>query len=166
MLISGIVLPQKRTRRRVATIAATMLIATALIASASLINYYAKTGGTVDVSTLLTIDGQPAVELVLSEAGVEVVPGCAVEDGTHTITLNSGYTGDFTIDFVTETTEGGQPCTGDELNVIIKEGVDEITQMVLYPGEPRTFTIWIEADQLIDSSIETYGFTVTIVPYP
>ena len=56
MLISGIEIPKKKTRSRVVTLATTLIIASVLIASASLINVYYVQTGTVDVTSLITIE--------------------------------------------------------------------------------------------------------------
>ena len=180
MLISGIEIPKKKTRSRVVTLATTLIIASVLIASASLINVYYVQTGTVDVTSLLTITDPLDVT---HDAGWEesVTIGGTGEavfyEGTTDISepYTIAYAGDelttvyihitITEELITDTP--GVPtgdCEGLTVEVINDDGL--ATQFIFDPAEDppimsHTFTIHVTADPLIDAS-STYGYIITM----
>jgi len=173
MLISGMKTPKKKTRSRVVTIATTLIIASVLIATASLINVYYVQTGTVDVTSLITVNGHDAEWEEGITIGGELDPvfyeGTTYISDPYTIAyanpdpLNPPPT--ITVYFHITVTENGESINnGDGLLVEVWDGdpSNSITQILDFaPGDDRTFTIHVTAMDRINAA-STYGYTIKI----
>ena len=192
LLVSGIVLPKKRTRRRVTAVVASVLIAMTLIASASIMTYYYQQKATgIDVKSAITItpSGGTPQETPWQEgvtlSGTIQAGGdyyTYPEVGYYTITnnANTGTTAYFDIE-VTETLYSDPPVdppvlgdgegllvevwdvTETEPVTLMTEGTDWDGQILLLAGQSVKFEIRITADPLIDAS-STYGYSIEMYP--
>lgn len=184
ILTRGMKIPPKKTRRRVATIAASLLIAMTLIASASLITYYyEQTAENIDIECAITItdiDGttvydtpwQDTATIGTMYAGeTYIYPGgtdfyTIVYANPTGITLPT-ITINFNID-ITETPDPAPAIEGEGLTVEVWDVTEippkAITQITDFaPGQSVKFEIHVTADAAIDHT-STYGYTITMVP--
>jgi len=186
-LTSGMKLPRKRTRRRVAGIATTLLIAVALIASASLINFYYVQTGTVNVESAIILTGPDGNIVIPSEESISIGgDGLFLAGGTeiispYTIELKVDSIPMITVYFHIVVTEDGAVIDnglgdpdGDGLLIEIWDITDPIVPINLMknggaqiedlgPGvsNSRDFEIRITAAENINT-VSTYGYTITM----
>lgn len=172
MLISGIVLPRKRTRRRVATIVTTVLIAMTLIAGASLISfYYKQTAENIDVKCAVTITDRSNVvhetpwEETITGEFVDFYATETVTIGTYTAALNADADHDVTLYIHVDVTETPVPVPpaveGEGLTVVVYDITNSgyVDQIVLGPGTSVEFKIEVTAHEAINHT-STYGYNL------
>jgi len=186
-ITSGMKLPSKRTRRRVATIATTMLIISAFIVSASLMTYYYEQTATVDVKSFITITDPDLIDheatwdepLITIPASGNFYPGETYiipgDSKFYTITLDSNYPESklpMTVYIHIEVKENGDIINnglypdGDGLLVevvSVGDGAGINGQIIFDTLTPKyaNFEIRITADELINAA-STYGYTITM----
>jgi len=182
ILISGMKIPPKKTRRRVVGIATSLMMAMALIASASLIGYYYIQTGTVNVESAIILTGPDGNIVIPSEESVTIgtteepfLAGATNTIGPYTIELKVDSLPQITVYFHIEVTEDGNVIDnglgdpdGDGLLVEVYDITDsvpiKITQIKdLLPGSSnsRDFEIRITAAENINT-VNTYGYTITM----
>lgn len=170
LLISGMKLPRKRTRRRVATMTGSILLSIALIAGASLVGFYYVQTGEIDVTSLITIDGNDAGWEEGITIGGELDPifyaGTTYTSDTHTIAYaNTGSNVATTVHIHITVTENGELITnGDDglLVEVVGVGGEPInSQILMPPGTYADFEIQVTADEHINAA-STYGYTITM----
>lgn len=173
MLISGMKLPPKKARRRVAGIATSLLLAIALIAGASLFTAYYTQIGEVNVESIVTItdplggihDAGWTESVTIGGEGDEFYPDDPPEIiGPYTIVLNADGPLDAIFGIAVTEDDGTGPVTCNEgLTVEICQDGYPVSQINdLMSGFPETFEIHVTADKFIDTTM-IYAYTITMV---
>ena len=180
LLVSGIVLPKKRTRRRVTAVVVSVLIAMTLIASASYLSYYYELTGEIDVTSYLTITdpdgnvhdtGWSESETIGGDGDSVFYEGTEYISGEYTLNNNHPETA-ITVYFHFVVTEDGTAIPNDEtqgLKVEVYNDAGPINdaspfdegQITILSGGFHIFTIHVTADLNINAA-STYGYTITI----